>query len=150
MAAYDGNGFSERGAGGGQNFPVHGGVAVFDVRRQPGGGVNVYRITRRAPAPLTLPAQGTKAELDTLIGLVGTSRDLVYVGGTVDAFLAAVDGPEQVVDGLDLWRWSLSFLIDWTDGGAIFPTPAAIALEGGAGVLLTEDGGRIALEGELT
>jgi hypothetical protein len=145
MATFNAQSFGERGAGGGAGFPAHGARSEFETRLFPGGGASLYRITREAPDQLTLPCQGTEAQLGALYGEVGSDGELIYVGGTVTAILQAVEGAEQVLDGRDLWRWGCAFLVDWTSGGAVFGDEG-VGLEDGDS-LLTEGGDALVLEG---
>lgn len=147
MASFPGtaNTFSERGQGGGQAFPLHGGRAEFDPRVFLGGGAALYRITREAPEQVTIPCQGTRAQMDALFGEVGQDGDLIYVGGTVAAVLASIGDTQELIGGTDLWRWTMQFLIDWTTGGPVFPADAlttqggdTIVTQGGDTLILVE------------
>lgn len=114
MASFDGtaNTFGERGGGGGRDFPAHGARAELDVRITPGGAVSIYVVSSQAPEQLTIPAQSTRVELETLIAKVGDEGSLIYVGGTIDALLVEVASSQQVLDGVDLWQYDLQFLVD--------------------------------------
>jgi hypothetical protein len=78
-------------------------------------------IVKIAPdvARLTLPAQGTKAQLDALRGAVGSLANLDHVGGTVSAWLAEVRDVVLIKDAKPHWRWTMELIA----AGDVTPPP---------------------------
>ena len=111
---------------------------------------NAPWIVRIAPdvARLTLPAQGTKAELDALRGAVGSLANLDHVGGVVAAWLVEVRDVVLVRNAAPYWRWTMEVIaVGEVDPPLPPPGPGDALLTEAGDALLTEDGDALLLEG---
>jgi hypothetical protein len=89
------NSFEERGQGG-QTFDVWGRSADVSVTHIPGGNTTVIQSAGLNADRLNLRIKCTKAQLDALRNVVGTSGSLVIAYGTRNAFLEAIADVQEI------------------------------------------------------
>jgi hypothetical protein len=93
MATFDGVTFQERGAGGGQGFPLWSAEATVNVILIP-GGAPVIQTGGNPPESLDMPFQCTTAQYSSLKGKKGDQGSLVIASGSYTAILAGISGVE--------------------------------------------------------
>jgi hypothetical protein len=138
VASFAGNTFDEPGS---RDYAAVGAAASVTAQVVPNQAPWIVTVSPDV-ARLTLPAQGTSDELGALRSAVGSSGDLIHVGGTWQAWLVEVRDVALVRDAAPYWRWSLELLIL---SGAPTPGLDALLTEDGL-ALTTEDGGLLLLE----
>lgn len=129
MATYDGYTFEERGQQAGAINPQHGAAAQVQPRLT-AGGVRSVSNAGSVIVPFDLPIRCGSATLVNLMNDVGASKNLVYSGGTVRAFLAEVKNAVEVRAEKNTYFATLGFLTYSTSDVTIQSTSIDVVIDG--------------------
>ena len=111
MATFDGAGFSEKGAGGGTFFSIHGARVNYTIHKIPGGSKSFLQLGATPPVDFDMPAQCTASQLSALRGKINVSGTLAYSWGSFTAVLAEVADVKEVKSGQDYFQMTLRFQV---------------------------------------
>ena len=108
MASFGGTTFSERGGGGGRQFPLWSAEASVNVILIP-GGAPVLQTGGNPPETLDIPFQCNTSQYSTLKTKKGQQHSLVITSGSYQAILQSISG-DEVTASANVVQGTMKFL----------------------------------------
>ncbi len=122
----------------GSGYAVWSKTGGFVIKKIPGGAKNVIQKFAQAFPKMTMPIEGTAAQMTALQGKVGVEGSLVFHFETCTARLLSMTAPISIGIDNDLYFSSLTFIR--SSGYFAIATASTTRITEAGDIRLTEDG----------